>query len=64
MLFRSIAWYVDDTKISHVDPNVVSQMIERIESHFGKMTVTRRKEHVFLGMDIKYTDDNKAELSM
>jgi hypothetical protein len=26
----TIAWYVDDTKISHVDPNVVSSVIEPV----------------------------------
>ena len=48
----TVAWYVDDNKISHEDPKVVSMIIDRLEEHFGKMTVTRGKEHVFLGMKI------------
>jgi hypothetical protein len=36
----TVAWYVDDNKISHVDSNVVTGIIEKIESRFGKMTVT------------------------
>jgi hypothetical protein len=36
----TIAWYVDDTKISHVDPNVVTMIIEKMEAVFDKMTVT------------------------
>jgi len=36
----TIVWYVNDNKISHVDPAVVSRIIEAIESKFGKMTVT------------------------
>jgi hypothetical protein len=51
----TIAWYVDDTKILHVDDNVVSQVIEKIEDRFGEMTVTRRKERVFLGMNGEVT---------
>jgi hypothetical protein len=43
----TIAWYVDDTKISHVNSSVVTDIIEQIESRFGKMTVTRGDEHVF-----------------
>ena len=43
----TIACYVDDNKISHVDPNVVSMVIGRIEERFGKMTVTRGREHFF-----------------
>ena len=48
----TIVWYVDDNKISHVDAGVVSDIIKRIESKFGKMTVTRGIEHEFLGMRI------------
>jgi hypothetical protein len=46
----TILWYVDDTKISHKDPEVVSDIILKIEERFGKMSVTRGKEHDFLGM--------------
>ena len=61
----TIAWYVDDTKISHADPAVVSDVIATLESHFDKMTVTRGDEHTFLGMRILF-DKKKgtAEISM
>ena len=52
----TIAWYVDDTKISHKDPKVVTSIIEKIEERFGKMTVTRGMEHAFLDMNIQYTE--------
>jgi hypothetical protein len=60
----TIAWYVDDTKISHVNPDVVTRIIEQIEGRFGKMTVTRGMEHVFLGMHIRYTGNGTAVISM
>ena len=60
----TIAWYVDDNQISHMDTNYVTKIIEMIEGRFGKMTVTRGKEHVFLGMDIKYCDNGTAEIRM
>jgi Reverse transcriptase (RNA-dependent DNA polymerase) len=60
----TIAWYVDDMKISHVNPEVVSSIIAKIEGKFGKMTVTRGNEHVFLGMHIRYTDKRTAVISM
>jgi hypothetical protein len=56
----TIAWYVDDNKISHVDPNIVTNVINNIESRFGKMAVTRGDEHVFLGMKIKFDRTNKT----
>ena len=60
----TIAWYVDDTKISHKDDKVVTSVIELIEERFGKMTVTRGKKHVFLGMDITFCDDGTATIKM
>ena len=60
----TIAWYVDDTKISHADSTVVTEVIEKIEERFGKMTVTRGKEHVFLGMKIKLNDDKTVRIDM
>ena len=51
----TITWFVDDTKITHVDTKVVTEAIEKIESKVGKMIVTRGgKNHVFLGMGIRF----------
>jgi hypothetical protein len=60
----TIVWYVDDTKISHVNSNVVTDIIDQLEQHFGKLTVTRGKEHIFLGMHIRYTEERTAEITM
>ena len=54
----TVAWYVDDNKISHVDDTAVTDIIEKIKAKFGKMTVTRGKHHVFLGMDITFNDND------
>ena len=55
----TVVWYVDDNKISHIDPSVVSDVIRQIETKFGKMTVTRGLQHEFLGMHIVL--DRKAK---
>ena len=52
----TVCWYVDDNKISHVDPKVVYEVIKTIEKKFGKMPQTRGDEHNFLGMKIKFKD--------
>jgi hypothetical protein len=44
----TIAWYVHDNKILHVDDTVVTDIIEKIEVNFGKMAVIRGKHHVSL----------------
>jgi len=36
----------------------VTDIIKKIEVKFGKMTVTRGKHHVFLGMDITFNDND------
>ena len=60
----TICWYVDDTKISHIDPKVVDEVIAAIEGRFGKMTVTRGKVHNFVGMDMEFKDDGTVEILM
>lgn len=60
----TVAWYVDDNKVSHKDPAVVSQVLKKIEKKFGKMTVTRGKKHTFLGMNIEYKDEGTATVEM
>ena len=61
----SFAWYVNDNKISHCDPNVVTDVIQRIERHFGKMSVTRGDSHDFLGMRIIFDKENgTAQITM
>ena len=59
----TILWYVDDNKISHMDPKVVDKVIKKIESKFGKMKQTRGDKHDFLGMSIHFKK-NKIEISM
>jgi len=48
---------VDDNKIYHVDSKVVTKVINSIEKKLGKMSVIRGKDHVFLGINIKFRDD-------
>jgi hypothetical protein len=60
----TIAWYVDDAKISHADPKVGTLVIGLLEKRFRKMPVTRGTEHVFLGMNIRYTGEGTAVVTM
>ena len=60
----TIAWYVNDMKISHMDPDVVTSIIDQLEARFDRMTVTRGLEHTFLGMNIRYTGQGTAIITM
>ena len=58
----TVCWYVDDNKISHKDPRVVEWVIKELEKRFNKMTVTRGKEHSFVGMGIIFRNDKTFEI--
>ena len=60
----TICWYVDDTKISHVDADVVTRILEKIEKRFNKLTITRGPKHEFLGMNIHFPGDGTVRILM
>ena len=63
----TILWHVDDLKISHVDPEVVTEVIGWLEGEFGAeapLTVTRGKVHEYLGMTLDFTERGKVKFTM
>ena len=54
----SVIIHVDDLKMSHKDPRVVSDFINLIDTEYGKeasLIVKRVKVHIYLGFTINYT---------
>ena len=49
-----ISWYVDNTKVSHVDKDMNARIIEMISEQFGELTIFRGGKHKFLGMNIDF----------
>ena len=43
---------------------IVKEIITKIEEHYGKMTVTHRKEHTYVGMDILFQGNREVKISM
>jgi hypothetical protein len=63
----TILWHVDDLKISHIDPDVNTSIIELIDAEFGKeapLTITRGRIHDYLGMTLDYTEKGKVKIKM
>ena len=60
----TIAWYVNDMKISHVNKDVVTQIIKDLEKKFGKMSVTRGCKHKFLGMNLYFENNHTVTVQM
>ena len=58
----TVCWYVDGTKISNTDSNVVDVVIKEIEEKFGKMVVNRGNKHNFLGMGIELRYDRIVKI--
>ena len=50
----TIAFYVDDNKISHRDSKEVDGIIDQLRKEFGNVTYSRRKQHDFLRMDVVF----------
>ena len=64
MCEQCIVWYIDDNKISHKDPEVVTEVIEIMKKYFGDLSVTRSKEHRVLGMNTTIIDDRNLNIDI
>jgi hypothetical protein len=63
----TVAWHVDDLKISHAQSTVVDQFIEDMESEFGKETPlnkSRGKVHDYLGMTLDFSKPKEVAVTM
>ena len=63
----TVVWHVDDAKISHKDPKVVSEVIALLNKKYGELqevTENRGKIHDYLGMTIDYTIPGKVVFRM
>ena len=58
---------MDDLKLSHVDPNVVTEEIRKLQLEFGKLaelTICRGRVHEYLGMTLDFTTPKKCKVIM
>jgi len=63
----TILWHVDDLKISHVNPDVVTEVIKLLEAEYGKgapLSIKRSKIHNYLGMTLDYSMPGKVKFLM
>ena len=60
----TIAWHVDDLKISHKDEKVVDQVISSLESVYGPLAVDTGLFHTYLGIDFDYSVSGEVSVSM
>ena len=61
----TIIWHVDDLKISHVDPRVVSEIIKALSKKYGKIQVSSGgKVHDYLGMTLDFSHQGTVQVIM
>ena len=60
----TVCWYVDDLKISYVDANEVTKMIQWLESEYGEMHRLRGLRHDYLGIWLDYSIPGEVRISM
>ena len=60
----TVCWQVGDLKISCVDANEVTKMIQWLESEYGEMHKSRGKIHDYLGMWLDYSIPREVRISM
>lgn len=63
----TVAWHVDDLKVSHVESEVVDKFIQDMESEFGKEApINKLKGPVldYLGMKLDFSDPGSVKVTM
>jgi hypothetical protein len=63
----TLLWHVDDLKISHVDPNAVTEVIQLLEEEFGKeapLTKMCGEVQHYLGMTLDFSLPGQANILM
>jgi ABC-type transport system involved in cytochrome bd biosynthesis, ATPase and permease components len=50
----TVAWHVDDLKISHKSQAIVDRMLKRLSDIYGDLSITRGSKHTFVGMDLEF----------
>jgi hypothetical protein len=69
----TIVWHADDLKISHMDSNVVTTILNLLDAKYGQeivggerapLTIIRGKIHDYLGMTFDYLEPGCVKLDM
>ena len=68
----TIAWHVDDLKISHADTTVVTNFIKKLDNKYGykanceraSLTVNRGLKQDYLEMTLDYSEARKVRVDM
>eukprot|EP00934_Nitzschia_sp_Nitz4_P000913 Nitzschia sp. Nitz4//scaffold483_size5322//889//1410//NITZ4_009226-RA/size5322-exonerate_protein2genome-gene-0.0-mRNA-1//-1//CDS//3329552879//913//frame0 len=63
----TVAWHVDDLKVSHVEKEVVEEFVANMRETFGKempLSENRGKVHDYLGMTLDFSEKGTVGVHM
>jgi len=60
----TLAWYVDDNFLSHVDDEIIDDILKMVEGYFPGLSIERGNTLSFLGMEIEFLEDGKFKLGL
>ena len=60
----TIAWHVDDLKVSHHDPAKIDELTKYLALIYGKITMKHGRVHDYLGMMLDYREKGKFKVMM
>lgn len=55
----TIGWYVDDNIVRHMNTEVITGLLSKIETKFPGLTIQRGKKLDLMGINFKFRDDRK-----
>ena len=55
---------MDDNKVSHVEHDVIDDVMNKAEEMFPGLTVTKVNIHSFLGIKIRYLKKRRKEINI
>ena len=61
----TVPWYVDDLKVSHIDPFEIKLFTQYLSTKYGEQLLVKRGQvDVYLGMDLYYSTKGEAKIVM
>ena len=60
----TVFWYVDDLKVSYVEPKEVTNLMEWIEGIYSDLSITRVKVHEYLGVTPDFWNPGELQVTM
>ena len=63
----TVAWHVDDLKISHIDVAVVDELIGKLSEEYrkeGPLNISSGKVNDYLGMELDFTKARSVTINM